>query len=262
MLKESIPVNQIVGLARSVDKAGNLDVEIRKGDYNIKDHFLEAFRDIDTLLIISGMDKPEKRIIQHRNIINAAKERGVRKIVYTSIIGSEEGNNFAPIVSTNRQTEKDIKDSGLDWVIGRNGLYIEPDIEYIDNYIKRGKISNCAGEGKCSYTTRNELAYAYVKMITENKHNSKVYNLSGNAITQYELAELMNKYLNTNLVFESVTVEEYREERISELGEFLGTIIAGIYEGIKQGNMHLKSDYSDAAGRDHINWDDYFSGLQ
>ena len=95
----------------------------------------------------------------------AARATGVRKIVYTSVQGAEEGTAFSPVIQSNRQTEADIRESGLDWVIGRNGIYIEPDVEYIENYRKAGQIANCAGEGRCGYTTRPELAYAYAKML-------------------------------------------------------------------------------------------------
>jgi len=47
------------------------------------------------------MDLPENRIKQHRNIIEAAKKVGVKKIVYTSIIGNERGNTFSQL---SRQT--------------------------------------------------------------------------------------------------------------------------------------------------------------
>ena len=134
------------------------------------------------------MDDPLKRAQQHRNVIKAAQVAGIRKIVYTSIIGSEIGSAFSPIVQSNRQSEEDVKNSGLEWVIGRNGLYIEPDLEYIDNYVKEGGIVNCAGEGKCAYTNRDELAFAYWKMLVEEKHNGKTYNLLGEPIKQSQLA--------------------------------------------------------------------------
>jgi len=180
----------IVAIARSPEKIKAMGIDVRKGDYNEKDQFYEALKNIDTLLLVSGMDIPEKRIIQHKNVIDAAKEVGVKKIVYTSVIGSTTGSAFSPIVASNRQTEEDIKISGMDWIIGRNGIYIEPDIEYIDNYKKAGKISNCAGKGKCSYTTRDELAYAYTKMLLEEKHVAKTYNLTGETITQKQLTEI------------------------------------------------------------------------
>jgi NAD(P)H dehydrogenase (quinone) len=45
-------------------------------------------------------------------------------------------------VRSNRQTEEDVKASGLEWVIGRNGIYIEPDVEYAPKYVERGEIAN------------------------------------------------------------------------------------------------------------------------
>ena len=44
-----------------------------------------------------------------------------------------------------------------------------------------------------------------------------------------------------------------RQERImrEELGDFLGTIIAGIYEGINNGDFNCSSDFEKAVGRPH-----------
>lgn len=251
-LIQALGKEQVVAIARSTDKAKHFGVDVRKGDYNSHEDFDLALKGIDTVLLVSGMDDPQKRIIQHRNVIEAAKSNGVKKIVYTSIVGDEKNNAFSPIVQTNRQTEKDIKNSGLQWVIGRNGIYIEPDLEYIETYVKEGEIRNCASDGKCAYTSREELGYAYAKMLIEDKHNSQTYNLVGHAITQSELADSINEVFKTNLVFQSVSVERYAEERKAALGDFMGTIIAGIYEGIKTGANHVSSDFEKAAGRPHI----------
>jgi NAD(P)H dehydrogenase (quinone) len=40
---------------------------------------------VDTLLLVSGMDAPENCIGQHRNVLQAAQNSGVKKIVYTSV---------------------------------------------------------------------------------------------------------------------------------------------------------------------------------
>ncbi|QXP79501.1 MULTISPECIES: SDR family oxidoreductase [Winogradskyella] len=242
---------QVIAIARTPEKAKHLGVEVRNGDYNNREDFNTALKGIDIVLLVSGMDDPQKRIQQHRNVIEAAKQNGVQKIVYTSIIGAEENNAFSPVVQSNRQTEEDIRNSGLQWVIGRNGIYIEPDLEYIDTYIKEDGIRNSADQGKCNYTSREELGYAYSKMLLEEKHNGNIYNLVGEAISQKELATYINQVYNTNLIYNSVSVETYRADRIAELGEFLGTIIAGIYEGIKNGANDVPSDYEKAAGRVH-----------
>lgn len=252
----------VIGLARTPDKAKNLGIEIRPGDYNNKNALEKSLQAVDTLLLVSGMDAPEKRIEQHRNVIRAAQNAGIRKIVYTSVQGADEDTAFSPIIQSNRQTEQDIRSSGLDWVIGRNGIYIEPDIDYIETYKQSGGISNCAGDGKCGYTTRPELAYAYARMLTQDKHNGHTYNLHGEAITQYQLAEYLNSAFGTNLSYTPVTVEEYRKERIAELGEFLGAVISGIYQGIREGKADNPSHYYEAAGKQHVSWPTYFSKIK
>ena len=250
-LMRAIAKENIIGIVRTPEKASHLGIEVRKGDYNSREDFNAALKGIDSVLLISGMDDPQKRIQQHRNVIEAARENGVKKIVYTSIIGNEEETAFSPIVKSNRQTENDVKESGLKWVIGRNGIYVEPDLEYIDTYVKEGEIRNCAGDGKCAYTSRDELGVAYTQMLLHDRHNGQTYNLLGEAITQTQLAELINQEFTTNLKYNSVTVDDYEKERKAELGDFIGTVIAGIYNGIKKGIYDVPSDFEKAAGRPH-----------
>ena len=255
-LKQEIGIEQVVGIARTPSKAKSLGIEVRKGDYNSKEDFLTALKDIDAVLIVSGMDHPDKRIQQHRNIIEAAMENGVSKLVYTSIKGAEKGNAFSPIVASNRQTEEDIRNSDLLWAIGRNGIYIEPDLEYIETYKKEGGIVNCASDGKCGYTSRQELAYAYHRLLVHDQLVGNTYELHGEPATQLQLTMAINKAFKTDLVYKSISVEEYVKERKNALGEFLGTVIGGIYEGIRTGKFDGKSDFPKVAQRPHKSIDE------
>lgn len=250
-LKKEIGEENVIGIARTPEKAKYLNVEIRRGDYNSRDDFNKALKGIDAVLLVSGMDHPDKRIQQHRNVIEAAKQNGVTKIVYTSIIGVDKGNAFSPIVKSNRQTEEDVRNSGIEWAIGRNGLYIEPDLEYIENYKKHGAIINCAAEGKCCYTSRTELAYAYYKLLTNDSFNGKTYNLVGAPVTQNELTNAINTAFKLSLEYKSISIEEYLQERKAALGDFLGTVIGGIYEGIRTGKFNVDSYFEKVTGRKH-----------
>jgi len=252
----------IVGLARTPEKAKGLGIEIRPGDYDDRDRLRASLVGVETVLLVSGMAAPEDRIGQHRNVIEAAKDAGVTKIVYTSVQGADEGTSFSPIVRSNRQTEADIRASGLDWAIGRNGIYIEPDLDYIDHYKTAGEIANSAGDGRCGYTTRGELGYAYARMLMGSEHNSRTYLLHGETLTQADLAAHLNRAFGTELTYRAMSVEAYKAERIGELGDFLGTVVAGIYQGIREGAFDAPSDFARAAGRPHQSWDDYFRAIK
>ena len=254
--------DSVIAVARTPDKAKTLGVEVRAGSYDDRSALEQAFKGIDTVLLVSGMDAPDRRIVQHRHVIEAAKAAGVRKMVYTSVQGPLTDSAFAPIVQSNRQTEEDLKASGLDWVIGRNGIYIEPDVEYIDKYAAQGEIANCAGGGLCGYTTRPELAFAYARMLAQPQHSGKTYKLHGEVITQATLAQHLSDAFGVKLCYRDMDVAAYRAERIAELGEFVGNVIARIYQGIRAGAYDARSDFALAAGREHLTWSDYFAGIK
>lgn len=251
----------IIGLARTPAKATDLGIGIRAGDYSQPEQLRTSLKGVDTLLLVSGMDAPDARITQHRNIIEAAKSAGVKKIVYTSIQGVEEGTAFSAIVQSNRQTEADVRESGLEYAIGRNGIYIEPDVEYIDTYKARGEIANSAGKGKCGYTTRLELAHAYACLLTSNEYNGQTVNLYGVPITQTQLADHLNGAFGTSLNYREMTPKAFIADRTAELGEFIGPIIGGIYEGVRLGTYDTPSDFQAVTGRPHESWEDYFRSL-
>lgn len=62
----------------------------------------------------------------------------------------------------------------------------------------------------------------------------------------------MNKVFNTQQKFNSISVANYLTERKSELGEFIGTVITGIYEGIKNGANDVPSDFKKVTEGPHM----------
>jgi len=260
-LVDKLGKTQVVGLARTPNHVNGLGIEVRPGDYDKPEDLRTSLEGIDALILVSGMASPEQRIQQHRNVIEAAKTAGVRKIVYTSIQGPEDGTAFSLVVQSNRQTEADIRASGLEWAIGRNGIYIEPDVESIDSYRAKGEIANSAETGKCGYTTRSELAHAYTALVTRDDLNGQTVNLNGAPITQEQLAGYLNTAFRTDLKYRAMSSAEFVADRTAELGDFIGPIIGGICDGIYLGAYDRRGDFEVVTARSHQTWGDYFSSL-
>ena len=260
-LIDKVGSENVMGLARTPARVEGLGIEVRAGDYDKPDELRASLQGIDALVLVSGMAPPKDRIQQHSNVIEAAREAGVRKIVYTSIQGPDEGTAFSPVVQSNRQTEADIRASGLDWAIGRNGIYIEPDVEYIDSYRTKGEIANSAGDGKCGYTTRSELAHAYTALVTQDDLNGQTVDLNGVPITQEQLAGYLNLAFGTHLTYRAMSSADFVADRTADLGDFIGPIIGGIYDGIRHGTYDRSGDFETVMGRPHQSWEDYFSAL-
>ncbi|MEO0357852.1 MAG: NAD(P)H-binding protein [Pseudomonadota bacterium] len=254
-------IDQVIGLARTPANADTLDIEIRPGDYDRPDQLATSLKDVDALVLISGNQDPTARIQQHRNAIAAAKAADVGKIVFTSVQGIQDAPDRS-VGASFLQTEADLKNSGLARVIGRNGVYIEPDVEYIDTYAKDGAITNCAGDAGCGYTTRQELAAAYAQMVSDDAHNAQTYNLNGPPLTQADLARHLSHAFDVPLTYHAMSVAAYEQDRIAALGPDLGPIIAGIYAKIRSGGLNNPSDFDRAAGRPHQTWDAYFDALK
>jgi NAD(P)H dehydrogenase (quinone) len=81
-------------------------------------------------------------------------------------------------------------------------------------------------------------------MLTADEHNGQTDNLHGEALTQAELASYLSRAFDTNLTYKEMTVDEYRRERVAELGDSLGGITAGIYAGIREGAKDNPSQFS------------------
>src|ERR1035437_8951536 len=82
-LKQKVSVESIVALVRTPEKAAGLGIEARVFDYSKPESLAAALQDIDKLLMISG-NEIGQRLTQHTAVIEAAKQAGVKQLVYTS----------------------------------------------------------------------------------------------------------------------------------------------------------------------------------
>src|SRR5699024_1929093 len=121
-LKERTAAENLVALVRTPEKAANLDIEARYFDYTEPEKLPDALKGIEALLLISG-NEIGQREVQHKNVIAAAQQAGIKWIVYTSLLRANTSSlSLAP---EHLATEEALKTSGIDYTILRNGWYTE-----------------------------------------------------------------------------------------------------------------------------------------
>jgi len=258
VLSDEIGAENVVAIARSPEKVELPAIEKRRGDYQSIDEIAAACAGIDVVIMISApVTRGTDRIVMHRNVIEGAKRAGVRKVVYTSVIGNgkEEGTQFFATQNVNRQAEYDLQESGMEWVVARNALYLELDLSHIIRARESGVYENNAGDGRCGYLTIDELAYATARLAADDKHTGRTYNLIGRTThTQAELVAMANQVFGMNVTYKVMSAEDnverfMRDPAISSRGEEVARMLTGCFECIAAGAFDVESDFEAAAGR-------------
>lgn len=235
-LKHKVPAADIVALVRSPDKAADLGVAARAADYARPETLDGALDGIDTLLLISS-NEIGQRAVQHKNVIEAAKKAGVKHIVYTSLLHAD--TSPLSLADEHRQTEADVKASGIPYTLLRNGWYSENYTGSIGGAVAGGAFIGSAGEGKISAAPRADYAEAAATVLSGNGHDGKVYELAGDtAWTLSDLADEISRQIGKDIPYKNLPEADYAAALAGfGLPEGLSAAIAGWDVGASQGAL-------------------------
>lgn len=235
-MKERAAADDLVALVRSPQKAADLDIEAREADYDKPETLQRALQGIDTLLLISGSEVG-KRARQHQHIIDAARQNGVQRIVYTSVLHAD--NTSVSLATEHRATEQALKDSGIPHTFLRNGWYTENYTASIPGALAGGAVIGSAGEGRISAATREDYAEAAVAVLTSEGHEGKVYELAGDeAFTLKEYAAELSRQTGRDIPYKNLPEAEYAAALAGfGIPEEMAKAIAGWDVSVSKGDL-------------------------
>lgn len=209
-LQKTVPASQIVAIVRNPAKADALaqqGVVVRQADYGDEAALTRALEGVEKLLLISSSEVGQ-RTAQHRNVINAAKAAGVSFIAYTSLLHAD--TSPLGLAAEHIETEKLLAASGIPYALLRNGWYSENYLASAPPALAHGVFIGAAGEGKIASATREDYAAAAAKVVSEDGHAGKVYELAGDqAWTLSELAAELSAQSGKNVVYQNLSEADF-----------------------------------------------------
>jgi len=233
---------KIVAGTRKPEKLADLaarGVTVRHADFENAKELEAALAGADRVLIIStdAIDRPGRRLAQHKAAVAAAASAGVKHAVYTSMPNPETSPVvFAP---DHLGTEQALKASGLTYTILRNCWYMDFLIPGLAAAVASGKLITATGNGAAPYVTREDCAQAAAAALASSDTSNKTWNITGpDSLTYAELAKIASDLTGRPVVFESVTPEERTAQLIAAgTPEFIAKLLVSSQMAIAQGKM-------------------------
>ena len=205
LLARGVPASEIVATGRNVDKIADLGVVATVAPYEDPAALKAAFAGADRVLFVSGSEVG-RRIEQHRNVVEAAKEAGVGLVAYTS--APKADTTDMKLAEEHLATERMLAESGVPHTLLRNGWYLE---NYnLAQIIEHGSFG-AAGDGKIAIAPRADYAEAAASVLVADGHAGKVYELGGEAVTLAELAAEISRQSGRDVTYTDLSPEKYAE---------------------------------------------------
>ncbi|MCP1446005.1 NAD(P)H dehydrogenase (quinone) [Pseudomonas sp. GGS8] len=210
-LLKTVNPHEIVALVRDPLKAQDLGakgVNVRQADYNQPETLVSALVGVQRLLLISSSEVGQ-RTAQHRAVIEAAKSSGVQLLAYTSMLHADKST--LGLAVEHRDTERALVESGLNYVLLRNGWYSENYTASVSPAVEHGAILGSAQEGRISSAARKDYADAAAVVLTSEGQAGKVYELAGDeSYSLSELATEVAKQSGKTVVYNGLPQEQYK----------------------------------------------------
>lgn len=186
-----------------------------------------------------------------QGFVDTAKKSGVQQLVLLSGRGEKEAEEGETIVM----------DSGLRWTVVRASWFMQNFSEFffLDN-ILAGYLVVPNPKALEPFVDLDDLADVVIEALTDNKHNGKIYELTGPELLSFnDATRMISEAINQPIVYEEVDMDGYvkilRDYQIPEdaiwLMQYLFT------EVLDGRNESIKNDIEDVLGRKPTTFREY-----
>lgn len=258
VVDELIKLEENVKVAvRNIDYSKYQDRKIEQVKFDFLDDstFDNALEGVKAIFLIRPpkLADPQKDM---KPFLDAAKEKGVEKIVFISLLGVEKN----PLVP-HRKIEEMIKNLGVSYVFLRPSFFMQNlNTNHTEEIRDRNQLFIPAGKSKTSFIDTRDIASVAAITLTDEKYNNIAITLTGkSAIDYYEVADIMSSVLGRSIKYKNPGLLEFRKDRINRgtPNEFANVMML-LYLMTKLGTAKtITNDLENIIGREPISFQQY-----
>jgi len=265
LLRKGVQANHIIALVRDRTRAHDLEnmgIQVRIGDYNDRHSLKAALIGVDKLLFISSNELVD-RLVQHKNVIDAAIDNKVKHIIYTGIdIRSFENTAIPHVSHIHRDTEAYLQNTGLPFTLLNDNLYADTIPLFLGNDVLEKGIFFPAGEGRVPFLPRTDVAEAAAVVLTSTGHEGKAYAIAAEMAYSFaDIAQMLTEISGKVIQYQQPDLKTYINTMLGagvpkDAAMFLGSFGTAIANGEIDTN---RSDVEKLLGRKSTPLEQYLS---
>jgi NAD(P)H dehydrogenase (quinone) len=239
-LVERVPAGQVGASVRDLEKAGSLTalgVTVRQADFDNPQSLRQAFDGATQILIVSSNAAAYggNPLAQHRSAIEAARDAGAKRIVYTSHMAASGTSAFPPMLD-HAATEDMLRQSGLAWTSLRNGFYGMSGIGLMGDAMQTG-VLEAPADGKVSWTAHADLGEAAaIILANEGRYDGPTPPLTGSqALDLADLANIASDLLGRPVRRQVITDDALRSKMTARGSPpRIADVVLGLYNASRK----------------------------
>ncbi|WP_269801996.1 NAD(P)H-binding protein [Streptomyces capitiformicae] len=199
---------QVRLLVRDVGKARALGLtgEIVAADYADRPLLDKAMTGADAVFVVTANPlRPE----HDENLLAAARLGGVRHAVKISWLGVADPGADDLIARWNRDSERLLHTSGLDWTVLRMRSPMSNTLAWAPAIRQEGVVRALGGDARTACVDPRDVAAVAVRALTRPGHEGRTYALTGpEPLSPREQTRVLSRVLQRPLRFEELTLNQ------------------------------------------------------
>jgi NAD(P)H dehydrogenase (quinone) len=226
-------------------------VRVREADFRRPDLMRKALGGAETALIIPTFDPNDERLRQNLNAIEAARDSGVKHVVYASFIRAESARaEHSRLV--HHPTEQAIRDSGLGFTLLRHALYADTLVGDLRDTLESGVLRRPGGRARCAFIAREDLGVSAAQVMVRNEPSGRTYTETMEQTwSGEEIAALLSEVFGKPVSFQAVPAADWPRYMTETWGvpPQLSKSTLGTAQAIEAGEFDVvSSDYREITG--------------